>query len=319
VHIVDTLLGPMALPGRARRSVALVAGLTLGAFAGAGVAAGGIPTLVECAQIVAYTAPDPVMPADGSLTIGLLPAWTIASDAEVGAQAASILPSFAGSGPSCVELQLDTDDQVTALDFAPSGSVSGDVVVDTDSGWYLFADRLIVPTFITDSYPGLAAVFATSAAAGTPVSASFTVDVTSGAFTDVFASASFCGPADVDADGNGLVGDAIIPAAVLDLDSTDALERADGHIRCADVETEGTVGQQLQLTTSVSITNPGPAASPPDTATGSAPTDIDGAPGWGLVLWFAALVVMAFGVLVRRPARARVTSAAEPTPSTEIT
>jgi hypothetical protein len=310
VHSVDTPFRLATVSARARRTLGLTAA-ALFAFAGPPAVVAGVPTsIIECGQIVAYTAPDPVTPADGSLTIGLLTPWTINADALIGANAASVLQSFAGSGPSCIALELDGSDRVTALEIAPSGSVHGDVVFDSGSGWYLFDDRLLVPTFITDANPGLAAVFATSEAEGTPVSATFNVDVTTGGFTGVSASASFCGPADLDGDGNGLVGDAVIPAAVLDADSTDDLDRADGHQRCADIETEGTVGQELELTTSVDIYSRAPAPDPPDTAA-DAREPVDPAVAAGspqdLIGLLIALFVGGIARLARQPRPTTIT------------
>lgn len=46
----------------------------------------------------------------------------------------------------------------------------------TGFGGYVFDNRVLIPTFITDQYPGLEAVFATSEAAGTNPTATFTVD-----------------------------------------------------------------------------------------------------------------------------------------------
>lgn len=305
VHIVDTLLRSAVVPARARRSAVLIATAVVLAIASPGLVAAGTASVIECGQIVAYTEPDPGAPADGSLTIGLLPAWTIAADAVIGASATSILPSFAGSGPSCIELELGVDDRVTGLDFAPEGSITGAVVYDSGTDFYVFADRLLVPTFITDAYPGLAAVFATSAVAGTPVSSTFTVDVTSGAFTGVAASASFCGHASLDGDGDGQVGEAIIPAAVLDPQSAGRLERANGRVRCADVETQGTVGNGLDLTTTVDITGFGPDASPPDTAAMPGPTQTQ-ATDSGFPVWLVALLCAAAVVgLTRRQVPAR--------------
>ena len=316
MHIVDTLLRFGAVPARARRLAGLVAAALL-MFASASVVIAGTSSVVECGQIVAYTAPDPGTPADGSLTIGSLTPWTIAPDAAIGAAAASILPSFAGSGPSCLALELDADDKVTALEFAPEGSITGAVVYDSGTDFYILADRLIVPTFILDAYPGLAAVFATSEAAGTSVSSTFTVDVTSGAFTGVVVSASFCGHANLDSDGDGHVGDAIIPAAVLDPQSANRLERANGRVRCAEVETQGTVGNELDLTTTVEITGLGPAASPPDTAGPPPPTQAQ-ATDSGLPLWLFVLVcAVAVVTVTRRPIPARKARVAAERPPTD--
>lgn len=59
---------------------------------------------VECGQISAYTAPDPVTSADGALTIGFLPAWVIAPDATMSPSVVANLPSVVNSGPSCLAM-----------------------------------------------------------------------------------------------------------------------------------------------------------------------------------------------------------------------
>ncbi len=216
VH-TNTSLRKRSIQARRRIGTLFAAGACLVlAAVPPGVAAAS--SVVECGQLAAYTAPDPVTPTDGALTIGLLAPWVIAADANVSAAAAGALPAAAGSGPTCLALELDDSDVITALDFAPAGSIAGHVVEDLGIGGYILADRLLVPTFVTDAYPDLAAIFVTSAAAGTPVTATFDVDTTTGALTGVHASAAFCGPASLDGDGNGLVGDATIPAVLLDFD-----------------------------------------------------------------------------------------------------
>src|SRR5438552_12433451 len=71
--------------------------------------------IVECGQVVAYTAPDPGTPTDGSLTLGQLDPWVIAATATVSASAAAVLPAFAGGGPSCLSMDLDDSGVITAL------------------------------------------------------------------------------------------------------------------------------------------------------------------------------------------------------------
>jgi hypothetical protein len=221
---------------------------------------------VECGQISAYTAPDPVAPADGSLSIGFLPAWTIAADATLSPAVQANLASIVNSAPSCLTMDLDVGGVVTALDFASTGDISGAVVFDSGLSGYVFADRLLVPTFITDAYPGLAGVFVTSADAGTNASAKFLVDTSSGLFTGLSAAADFCGPGDLAGNGDGLVGAATIPAVLLDADDTDALAGADLRQACATVSVEGTIDfaneGQLTLTSAVTI-----AVAPPPPAT----------------------------------------------------
>jgi hypothetical protein len=234
---------------------AIATTLLLTTLPGVVVAAG--PT-VECGQISAYTAPDPIAPADGSLTIGFLPPWTIAADATLGPAAQTNLPSIVNSAPSCLTIVVDAGGVITALDFASSGVVSGSVEFDSGFGGYVFADRLLVPTFITDAYPGLEGIFATSAAAGTSATATFAVDTETGLFTGLSAAAAFCGAGDLAGNGDGLVGAATIPATLLDAADTSALAGADLAHTCATVSTEGTIDLanegQLTLASVVTIT-----------------------------------------------------------------
>jgi hypothetical protein len=228
-------------------------------------------SVVECGQISGYTAPDPITPAPGSLSVGLLPPWSIASDAIVSATATANLPSLVGSAPSCFALDLDDLGVITALDFASEGAIAGAVSFDAGLPGYVFADRLYVPTFITDTYPGLAAIFDTSADAGTEASVTFFVDATSGQFTGLEADAAFCGAAGLDGDGNGLVGDATIPAAVLDAGDIAALAGANLRPACAEVQAAGTVDQSgIALMAEVTI-EVEPDPTPPDTAASDAP------------------------------------------------
>jgi hypothetical protein len=236
-------------------------------------AALGASSIVECGQLVAYTAPDPVAPSTGSLTIGLLSPWTIAADAALSPATASSLPGITGSGPSCLALDLDDTGVVTGMDFAATGTVHGAVAFDSGFGGYVFANRLLVPTFITDLYPGLEATFATSHAAGTNATATFAVDTTTGQFTDVDARAAFCGPGRLDSNGNGRIGHAVIDGSLLTPAEKHALADADSRHACVAVRTVGTIDSgtgQLSLTTNVTL-KIAPAASVAVPAIGTAP------------------------------------------------
>jgi hypothetical protein len=212
--------------------------MLLGAVPGAAAAS----SIIECGQVVAYTAPDSGTATDGSLTLGMLPAWVIDADAVIGAAAAATLPSFAGSGPSCLAMDLDDDGVITALDFSAEGTLTGPVVVDSGLGGFVFDDRIFIPTFVTDAYPGLAAIFATSAAAGTRPTATFQVDTSTGQFTGFDARAGFCGAGDLAGNGDGRIGAATIPAAVLDAGDAAILAAANGEEICAAVHAVGSIG-----------------------------------------------------------------------------
>ena len=271
-----------------RGATILVASLTLVAGVPAVAAASSI---VECGQVVAYTAPDSGSATDGSLTLGMLPPWTINADATIGADAAAVLPSFAGSGPSCLALDLDDAGAITALDFAAQGTLTGPVVVDSGVGGLVFDNRIIIPTFITDAYPGLAAVFATSAATDTKPTATFFVDTSTGQFTGFDARAAFCGDGDLAGNGDGLVGVAKIPAAVLDAADIAILKAANGDEVCASIHAIGTIGGSgLSIDTDVKLT------SMPNTSTRSA----SGAPATAIVRPIGLGIALAMLLLLLR-------------------
>jgi hypothetical protein len=251
----------------------LLAGLLLGTPLNMAAAS----SLVDCGQVVAYTAPDAAGPTPGSLTIGILLAWTIAADATLSPAIVASLPALAGSGPSCFAMDLDDSSTITSLDFADHGDVVGDVLFDSGFGGYIFANRLLVPTFITDTYPGLAAIFVTSEAAGTNAAVTFTVDTASGQLTAVDARAAFCGPGDLADNGDGVIGAAVIPASVLDAADRKALRGANLRETCAAVRTRGTINittGQISLTTTVTIT----VAADPSVHMTAPPTDMHDVP-----------------------------------------
>ncbi len=244
--------------------VACIASLTLGI---ANVAAAS--SSVECGQLTGYTAPDPSGPTDGSLQIGLLTPWVILADATVSADATTSLPSIVNNSPTCVALDFDDGGAITSVDFAPEGVVSGTVTFDSGSGFYLFAGRMIVPDFVTDAYPGIAALFVTSYQAGTDLTVTFTVDPTTGQFVGFDGHAAFCGKGGVDSNGDGRVGDAVIPAEVLDAEDLAALEGAGKHRTCAAIHSSGTIDPDdgsIVTTTDVVITVAGSGATTVPTA-----------------------------------------------------
>ena len=182
-------------------------------------------TSVECGQLTTYTSPDPLGPTDGSLKLGN-DTWTVLATATVSPAAEAALPGLVNSSPTCVSLDLDDDGNITAIDFAPTGTISGTVDFDSGSGFYLFANRLIIPDSITTAEPALGALFVTSYQAGTTLTVTFTVDPATGGFTGFDGMAAFCGKGSVTSGGDGKVGKAIIPAAVLDADDLAALAGA---------------------------------------------------------------------------------------------
>lgn len=258
---------------------------------------------VECGQLTAYTAPDAGGPTAGTLRIGTLTPWEVLPAASISAAAATALPTIVNNAPTCVSVEFDADGKITSIDFAPHGDVTGSVGFDSGSGFYLFADRLIVPTFITDAYPGLAALFVTSYQAGTSLSVTFTVDVASGAFTGFDGHEAFCGAASVTGSGDGKIGNAIVPASVLDAADIAALTGATGANVCAAVHATGTVvadsGGTLAVDTDVVIsvtaiaTPPVEIPSPPQTSTQASRATPTGDSSPPLIL----LLVLALGAL----------------------
>ena len=199
---------------------------------------------VECGQLTGYTAPDPAGPTDGSLQLGQTSPWVVLATATVDPAAAAALPPLVNSGPTSLALDFDDDGAVTAIAFAPTGSIEGTVTFDPAPGSTSSRTGSIVPTFITDAYPGLAALFVTSYQAGSTLSVTFTIDATSGEFTGFDGVAGFCGTGSVTVDGDGQVGDAIIPAAVLDADDLDALQGAGSRRTCASIHSSGTINRE---------------------------------------------------------------------------
>ena len=273
------------------------------AFASAPVLAAS--SVVECGQLAGYTAPDPAGPTDGSVQLGLSSTWTILADATISPAAAAALPTSVNNGPTCLAMDLDDDGNVTALDFAPSGTLTGDVDFDA-SGYYILASRLLIPTTVTDAYPGLGALFATSYQAGTTLSITFTIDMTTGGITGFDGTAAFCGKGSVTSGGDGKVGDAVIPAAVLDADDIDALEGAGSRQTCATVHSVGTIDSQtgdINITTDVDIVvaAAGATVTPPPTSTADVATAPAGAAA-PLVAWLAVVFI---GALVGMSIRTR--------------
>ena len=201
---------------------------------------------------------------------------------------------------------LDSDDKVTSIDFAPEGDITGHV--DFDGSYYLFADRLIIPEFITDAYPGLAALFVTSYQADKQLTVTFSVDVTSGAFAGFDGTAKFCGKAGLTSGGDGKIGKARIPAAVLSTHDSDVLDDATGAHACATIHAVGTIGSQgdIDIDTDVKIKVAAVAddttlPDPPDTSTFDPAPIRDQSPLLVLVLVLGAL--LGTRRLVRAPAR----------------
>lgn len=264
---------------------------------------------VECGQLTGYTAPDSSGPTDGSLKIGNLAAWDVLATAAITAEATSALPTIVNSGPTCLALDFDDGGKVTSIGFVAHGTISGYVNLDLGSGFYVFDDRLVIPPFITDAYPGLAALIVTSDQAATVLSITFSTDTTTGAFTGFDGHANFCGTGTITAGGDGQVGDAVIPAAVLDATDTAALRGAGPRQTCAAVHAVGTIAPDsngdISIVTDIVITvaptAPNPTGPPSDSAAGGSTT-----PGGSLpiALILGVVVLVASLITSRRFRRA---------------
>jgi hypothetical protein len=203
-----------------------------------------------------------------------------------------------------VAISLDADGKVTSIDFAPAGTIAGHVTFDSGSGYYLFGDRLLIPAAITDAYPALGALFATSASANSALTITFTVDTTTGAFTGFNGVAAFCGVGSLAASGDGKVGSAVIPKAVLDAADRAALKKASGHSVCASVHSTGTIDAgsgSISTAADVRITaDPGAAAGslPPTDATPPVTASADDPPPAALAAAGGAFLLAGLGLFL---------------------
>ncbi len=265
---------------------------------------------IECGQLSGYAAPDPSGPADGSLQLGIADSWVVLADATISPAAEAALPGNVNSGPTCVALDLDDDGAITALDFAAEGSIQGYVDFDSDSGFYVFEGRLFVPTFITDSYPGLASLFATSYQASSELTVDFVIDSASGAFVGFDGRAAFCGTGSVTSDGDGQVGKAVIPAAVLTKANLAKLAKAGSYRVCAAVHSSGTIDPdtgdiQTQTAVTFDVASPGATVTAPPTSIAvAAPVEAAPSRAVGPALVTVLIVSMVLVCIRRRRAAA---------------
>ncbi len=270
------------------------------------VSASAAASAAECGQLTGYTAPDPAGPTDGSLQLGYGDPWVVLATADVGPAAEVILPSLVNAGPTCVTIDVDPDGAISALEIAGSGTLRGRVDFDSGSGFYTFADRLIVPTFITDAVPGLAALFVTSQQAGSELTITFTVDISSGTFSGFDGRTAFCGAGAVTKDGDGQVGKAVIAAAVLTNKNLAALDGAGARRVCAAIHSVGTIDNAtgaIASDTDVTIdvaTAGATVTAPPTSIEASTTLARETVPG---ALWFALVFLGGLIVLSRRFAR----------------
>ena len=198
---------------------------------------------VVCGIVSSYTPPDPAGPTDGTITIGLDQVEAIAATATLSANLAANLPSILNSSPTCLSVTADAGGVITALDFAPSGTVCGTVELDPSGDFYIVARAFIIPTTLVDSEVAFLALFGVSYASGGDVCVTFTVDTTFGFITAFAGTTSVCGPAVTHPDGSIDIGPSVVPAGVLSANGLVAAVIAEGaaDAPCADIRTGGTV------------------------------------------------------------------------------
>ncbi len=198
---------------------------------------------VACGMVSAYTAPDPSGPTDGTITIGLDQVETIAATATLSANLAANLPSILNSSPTCFSITADAGGVITALDFAPSGTVCGTLELDPSGSFYVVARAFIIPVSLVDSEVAFSALFGVSFDTGGEACVTFTVDTTTGAITAFSGTTSVCGAPVTHPDGSLDIGPATVPAAVVSTNGLAAVAIAEsaGNDVCADIRSAGIV------------------------------------------------------------------------------
>ena len=271
-----------------RRSVAIAATFLLAGLIPAPVVLAA-SQIVECGQYSEYTAPDPAGPTDGSLRLRSLPAWTIDPAATIAPPADTSLPTLLTGIPTCLQLDLDDLGVITAVAIVPQGTIEGPVEFDSGGSQYVLDERITTPTFVTDTYPVLFALFDGSFQAGTDASLTLIVDLGTGFMAGLEGTARYCGLGSVDGDGNGLIGDSTIPAAVLDAQDVKRLGNAGSRQVCATINVTGTIDTgtgALDLTSEVTIDVAATPTAPPTSIVGASSLrpDARNALGWVVLL-----------------------------------
>lgn len=198
---------------------------------------------VACGMVSAFTAPDPSGPTDGTITIGLDQVETIAATATLSANLAANLPSILNSSPTCFSITADAGGVITALDFAPSGTVCGTLELDPSGSFYVVARAFIIPVSLVDSEVAFSALFGVSFDTGGEACVTFTVDTTTGAITAFSGTTSVCGAPVTHPDGSLDIGPATVPPAVVSTNGLAAVAIAEsaGNDVCADIRSAGIV------------------------------------------------------------------------------
>jgi hypothetical protein len=192
-----------------------------------------VDSAVECGLFRDYLAPDPIALTAGSITFGLSGTpEAIAPDATLVPPTDTALPSLQGGVPTCLTVMRDAG-LITSLAFAPSGTVSGTVILIPDlfgpgQDAYVIADRVFTPVPAVTADPDLAALIKTAADNGANLSITFQIDLTSGVPTGFTATTTLSGAVVPLPNGDIQVGDATLPNPVIDGASRASLESAAG-------------------------------------------------------------------------------------------
>ncbi len=284
--------------------------ITLGLIASGVSSVTAADVAVECGLFRDYTAPDPVAVTAGSITFGLNGTpETIAPDATLLPPADTALPSLQGGTPTCLTVTRDAG-VITSLAFAPSGTVTGTVILVPDlfgSGQdaYVIADRVFAPADAVTANAGLAALIKTAADSGSTFSVTFQIDLSSGVPTDFTATTTLSGAVTLLAGGDIRVGAATLPNPVIDAAARASLTAAAdlGVAATVVVNGLGTLDQSsaggvaIDVTLSVTYTAPAvntpapTAAALPNTAATASPRDVEAISGAGLLLLLTVVLV----------------------------
>jgi len=273
-------------------------------------------TTVECGLFRDYVAPDPVAPADGSITFGLSGSpEVIAADATLVPPADTNLSSLGGGAPTALSVVRDAG-VITSLAFAPACTLTGDVVFVPDlfgpgADGYTVDDRLFAPTALMGINDGLAALIPTAAANGTQLSIAFTIDTAIGTPSAFHAGVTLVGAVKLKPNGDIVVGSARLPASTVSDAARDRLREAHrlGVIATVDVTGEGAPdnaapgGVAMAITLAVSFEAPAPTPSEvPDTSARPTPSHPAAITPWLAVLFVLAAVALAAARGGARPA-----------------
>ncbi|MDP9224363.1 MAG: hypothetical protein M3P18_11005 [Actinomycetota bacterium] len=254
--------------------------LVISCFASTAAAA---QTTLECGLFRNYTAPDPIAVTAGSITFGLNGSpEPIAPDATLIPPADTALPSLQGGTPTCLTVTRDAG-MISSLAFAPSGTVSGTVILVPDlfgSGQdaYVIADRVFAPVAAVIANDGLAALIKTAADSGSIFSVTFQIDLSSGVPTGFTATTTLSGPVTAGTGGDIQVGAATLPNAVIDAAARASLDAAAGFgvAATAVVDGVGTLDQSspggVVIDVTLSVTYTAPAVASPTPTASATPT-----------------------------------------------